>query len=304
MANIVSKWIQGLEKTRRFTFGRIAAALGSSEITSDSWDELEALLVQSDLGMDTTSEIIQSLKKQVIEEGLSKSDELLDCLRSELLSRLQTPPSDLLPPPYPHIILMVGVNGSGKTTTAAKLAHRFQQEGKSVIMGAADTYRAAAIDQLEAWGKRLDVPVIAGQQGGDSGAVSYDTVRAALSRKVDIAIIDTAGRLHTRFNLMEELKKVYKVAGKALEGAPSAVWLVLDATTGQNALQQAKAFREAVNINGIILTKLDSSARGGMVFAIQQELGLPILFSGLGEGMEDLLLFDPVAFVNGIFSKN
>ena len=304
MANIVSKWIQGLEKTRRFTFGRIAAALGTSEITSDSWDELESLLVQSDIGISTTSEIIQSLKSKVIEEGILKSDELLDCLRSELLSRLQTPPTELLPPPYPHVILMVGVNGSGKTTSAAKLAYRFQQEGKPVIMGAADTYRAGAIDQLEVWGKKLNVPVIAGLPGGDSGAVTYDTVRAALSRKVDVAIIDTAGRLHTRFNLMEELKKVYKVAGKALEGAPSAVWLVLDATTGQNALQQAKAFREAVNINGIILTKLDSSARGGMVFAIQQELGLPIVFSGLGEGMEDLLPFDPVAFVEGIFSKS
>jgi fused signal recognition particle receptor len=199
--------------------------------------------------------------------------------------------------------LIVGVNGSGKTTSIAKLGKRFTKQGKKVILGAADTYRAAAVDQLQVWADRVNLPVIAGQPDGDPGAVAYDTVQAAIARQVDIALIDTAGRLHTRFNLMEELKKVHRVVGKALPGAPHAVWLVMDATTGQNALQQARAFKEAVKVNGIILAKLDSSARGGMAFAIQQELGLPILFAGLGEGPDDLQPFDPNLFVQGILDE-
>jgi fused signal recognition particle receptor len=172
-----------------------------------------------------------------------------------------------------------------------------------VIFGAADTYRAAAVDQLQIWGDRLEIPVIAGQQNGDPGAVAYDTVQAAVARQYDLAFIDTAGRLHTRFNLMEELKKVHRVTGKALSGAPHAVWLVMDATTGQNALQQAHAFKDAVNVTGIILAKLDSSAKGGMAFAIQQELELPIIFAGLGESPEDLQPFDPDLFVDGILAQ-
>jgi fused signal recognition particle receptor len=194
------------------------------------------------------------------------------------------------------------VNGSGKTTTIAKLAYRFRQQGKKVMLGAADTYRAAAIDQLQIWAERLDLPIISGSPGADSGAVAYDTVQAAIARKADIVIIDTAGRLHTRYNLMEELKKVYRVIGKALPGSPHYVWLVLDATTGQNALQQARAFQQAVQINGVILAKLDSSARGGMAFAIQKELGVPIYFAGLGETFEDLEPFNPQAFLDGILA--
>jgi fused signal recognition particle receptor len=200
----------------------------------------------------------------------------------------------------PTVILVVGVNGSGKTTTIAKLGKRYSEQNKSIIFGAADTYRAAAVDQLQIWGERLNIPVIAGQQNGDPGAVAYDTVQASISRNADLAFIDTAGRLHTRFNLMEELKKVHRVVGKALPGAPHHVWLVMDATTGQNALQQAQAFKEAVDVTGIILAKLDSSARGGMAFAIQKELGLPILFAGLGESPEDLQPFDPQLFIEGI----
>ena len=187
--------------------------------------------------------------------------------------------------------MIVGVNGSGKTTTAAKLGARYQAEGKQVSLAAADTFRAAAIEQLQSWGERLNLRVIAGQPEGDPGAITYDAVQSAISRGDDLLLVDTAGRLHTRFNLMEELKKVHRVAGKALEGAPHAVWLVLDATTGQNALQQAKAFKEAVDVTGVILAKLDSSARGGMAFAIQEALGLPILFAGLGEKAEDLTTF-------------
>jgi fused signal recognition particle receptor len=199
--------------------------------------------------------------------------------------------------------MVVGVNGSGKTTTIAKLGQRFRSEGKSLVFGAADTFRAAAVDQLQVWGDRLDVDVVAGAPESDPGAVAFSAVQSGSARGVDFVIVDTAGRLHTRFNLMEELKKVHRVIGKALPGAPHAIWLVLDATTGQNAMQQAKAFKEAVGVTGVILAKLDSSARGGMAFAIQRELGLPILFAGLGEKPEDLIPFDPDAFVNGILGQ-
>ena len=203
----------------------------------------------------------------------------------------------------PKVILIVGVNGSGKTTTIAKLGRRFIAEGKTILFGAADTFRAAAVDQLQVWGERLKVEVVAGAPESDPGAVAFNAIQAGIARKIDIILIDTAGRLHTRFNLMEELKKVYRVVGKACEGAPHAVWLVLDATTGQNALQQARAFKEAVNVSGVILAKLDTSARGGMAFAIQGELGLPILFAGLGETLEDLQPFDADAFVDGILGR-
>jgi fused signal recognition particle receptor len=199
--------------------------------------------------------------------------------------------------------MMVGVNGSGKTTTIAKLGQRFHNEGKSLLFGAADTFRAAAVDQLQVWGDRLGVDVIAGAPESDPGAVAFNAVQAGTARGVDLILIDTAGRLQTKFNLMEELKKVNRVIGKALPGAPHEVWLVLDATTGQNAMQQAKAFKDAVNVSGVILSKLDSSARGGMAFAIQREIRLPILFAGLGEKPEDLTLFDPDAFIEGILGK-
>ena len=196
--------------------------------------------------------------------------------------------------------MLVGVNGSGKTTSAAKLAHSYKAVGKSILLVGADTYRAAAIDQLRVWAERVDVPLVAGQPEGDPGAAAFDGISAAIARNKDIVIIDTAGRLHTRYNLMEEIKKVHRVCGKALPGAPHATWLVLDATTGQNALQQAKAFQEAVQIDGVILAKLDSSAKGGMAFAIKAQLGLPIIYAGLGEGVEDLRIFNPDAFVNSI----
>ena len=299
MSNLFDKWRQGLSRTSKAAFGQIATMLGATEITDELWDELEAVLVQADIGVETTLSIIESLEESIKRQGLTKSTEFREALRIELLSRLDPPP--LLDfSNQPTIILVVGVNGSGKTTTIAKLGKRFTQEGKHVLLGAADTFRAAAVDQLEVWAERLQLPVISGQHGGDAGAVAYDTVQAAVNRGLDIALIDTAGRLHTRFNLMEELKKVHRVIGKALPGAPHAVWLVMDATTGQNALHQARAFKDAVKVNGIILAKLDSSARGGMAFAIQRELGLPILFAGLGEKPDDLQPFSPEDFVNGL----
>lgn len=299
MAEFFSRWKTGLARSSKATFGRLAGMLGATEITVATWDELEALLIQADLGLETTESVLQALQQTVKRDGLTRASELQSVLKAELRLRLSTSPAIHFST-KPAVILLVGVNGSGKTTTAAKLGQRFMREGKTVLFGAADTFRAAAVDQLQVWGDRLKVEVVAGASESDPGAVAFNAVQAGLARNVDFVLIDTAGRLHTRFNLMEELKKVYRVVGKALTGAPHGVWLVLDATTGQNALQQAKAFKESVKVSGVILSKLDSSARGGMAFAIQHELGLPILFAGLGEKPEDLTPFDPDAFVDGI----
>ena len=302
MAELFSRWRDGLSKTSRSAFGRLANLLGATEINQGTWDELEALLIQADLGIETTSDVVASLQRVVRDQGLTRANEFRELLRVDLRSRLMAPPiMDWTA--HPSVILIVGVNGSGKTTTIAKLGKRFCDEGKSVLFGAADTFRAAAVDQLQVWGDRLKVEVVAGAPESDPGAVAFNAVQSGIAHKVDLILIDTAGRLHTRFNLMEELKKIYRVVGKALNGAPHAVWLVLDATTGQNALPQARAFKDAVNATGVILTKLDSSAHGGMAFAIQRELGLPILFAGLGEKLEDLEPFNPEAFVNGILDS-
>ena len=304
MENIFDKWKSGLDKTRKVTFGRIVSLFGASDINDSTWDELEALLLQSDLGLDTTTSIIKSLQKVINENGFTKSAELQKCLYDELLSRLEVPPVISFDSNKPFVILLVGVNGSGKTTTAAKLGKQFVDHHQKVVLAAADTFRAAAVDQLQVWGDRLKIPVISGQPNADPGSVAYDSIQTSLSKGIDVTIIDTAGRLHTRSNLMEELKKVYRVINKALPGAPHAVWLVLDATTGQNALQQAKIFKEAVNVSGVIITKLDSSARGGMLLAIQKELNLPILYAGLGEKPEDFQPFDRHAFIDSLLSIN
>jgi len=301
MADLFAKWRSGLAKTSKTTFGRLATLFGATEITRDTWDELEALLIQADLGLETANDVLDSLQRLVRTRGLIRSDELSEALQAELRNRLDAPPA-LNWTNKPSVILVVGVNGSGKTTTIAKLGQRFRAEGRSLLFGAADTFRAAAVDQLQVWGDRLGVEVVSGAPESDPGAVAFNAVQAGVARSMDLIIIDTAGRLHTRFNLMEELKKVNRVIGKAIPGAPHAVWLVLDATTGQNALQQAKAFKDAVSVTGVILSKLDSSARGGFAFAIQRELGLPILFAGLGEKPEDLTPFDPDAFIAGIMN--
>jgi len=302
MANLFSRWKDGLSRSSKAAFGQIASLLGASEITEETWDDLETLLIQADMGVETATSVLDSLKRIKRTEGLIRANELFAALRQELRARLESPPTLNLNH-KPSIILVVGVNGSGKTTTIAKLASRFHAEGRKILLGAADTFRAAAMDQLQVWGDRLKVEVIVGASESDPGAVAFNAVQAGISRSADIVMIDTAGRLHTRFNLMEELKKVNRVVGKALDGAPHEVWLVLDATTGQNALQQARSFKDAVHVTGVILSKLDSSARGGMAFAIQRELGLPILFAGLGEKPEDLQSFDPDAFVDGILSN-
>jgi fused signal recognition particle receptor len=294
-------WKQALDRTRRAAFGRVASLLGATEITPAAWEEMESLLLQADLGPRLTQETIEFLQRKVKEKGLLQRVELTQTLREYLAAFLESP-SPLELTAKPTILLIVGVNGSGKTTSIAKLADRYQREGKRVLLAAADTFRAAAAEQLEAWARRLKVELIAGAPGSDPGAVAFDAAQAALSRKADLLIVDTAGRQHTSYNLMQELKKVHRVLGKVVPGAPHHTWLVLDAATGQNALTQAAAFREAVGVDGVILTKIDGSAKGGIVFRIRSELGLPIVFVGLGEHSQDLAPFDPQAFLDGLLT--
>lgn len=299
MNSIFNKWRESLTKTREVAFGKVSTFFGATQINEDSWDELEALLIQADLGVDTTIALINNCQEQVDRQGLTRTEQLYSLLKSEMTALLDQPAEPELTY-QPTVIMIAGVNGSGKTTTIAKLAARYKNMGKKVLLVAADTYRAAAVDQLEIWSDRIDVPIITAQPGSDPGAVTYDGVKSAISRGSDVVLIDTAGRLHTRYNLMEEIKKVYRVAGKALPGAPHYSWIVLDTTTGQNALQQAAAFGKAVHLNGALLAKLDTSAKGGMAFAIKKQLGLPVLYAGLGERVEDLQPFNREAFVDGI----
>ncbi|NDJ33844.1 MAG: signal recognition particle-docking protein FtsY [Chloroflexi bacterium] len=293
-----------LKRTRQAFFGRVAQMLGATEIDEETWEDIEALLVQADMGISTATSLVETLRERVTSEGLTTRDQLESALKDELRNLLADDTETALATPrLLTVILIVGVNGSGKTTSIAKLAHRFKQEGRAVILAAADTFRAAAIEQLQTWGERADVPVIAGQPNGDPGAVTYDAIRSARARKSDLLIVDTAGRLHTNYNLMKELEKIHTVARKNVHEAPHEVWLVVDGTTGQNALNQAKHFKDAVEVTGVIVTKLDSTARGGMVFAIGHDLDLPVRYIGVGEGLEDLLPFDPDAFVDSLFEE-
>ncbi len=294
-------WRNALDRTRRAAFGRLSTLLGATELTPAVWEEMESLLLQADLGPRLTQQIVTLLQKQSTSEGMTRRMELERALR-EFLGSLLGETEPITWTATPSILLVAGVNGSGKTTSIAKLAHRFQREGKRVLLAAADTFRAAASDQLAVWAGRLGVEVIAGLPGSDPGAVAHDAAQAALGRKADLLIVDTAGRQHTSYNLMEELKKVRRVLGKVVPGAPHHTWLVLDASTGQNALAQAAAFREAAAADGVILTKLDGSAKGGFVFRIRSELGLPVVFVGLGEKVEDLSPFEPEAFLDGILT--
>lgn len=302
MSDLFKKWRESLTKTRDVTFGKVASFFGATEIKPESWDELEELLIQADIGPETTLALIDKCQVQVERLGYTRTEQLYDLLKTEMRGLLDQP----LEPDLTHqptVIMVAGVNGSGKTTSIAKLAARYKKMGKNVLLVAADTYRAAAIDQLEVWANRVDVPIITSQQNSDPGAITYDGIKSGISRGMDVVLVDTAGRLHTRYNLMEEIKKVYRVADKALPGAPHHSWIVLDTTTGQNALQQAQAFGKAVKLTGAILAKLDSSAKGGMAFAIKRQLGLPVLYAGLGEKLDDLQLFDRDSFVEGIFAR-
>ena len=293
---------RGLSKTRQSFFGRISQMLGNTEIDDDTWDDMETLLIQADVGFDTTVKVIDSLQSRVRAQGITKSDQLQGALKEALAELLAFPPALDISGRELSIILVVGVNGSGKTTSIAKLAHRLQNlSRRKVMIAAGDTFRAAAIEQLQTWGERIDVPVIANRPGSDPGAVVYDATLAAKARGYEILIIDTAGRLQNNFNLMRELTKISEVSGKVIPDAPHEVLLVLDGTTGQNAIQQARKFQEASGVTGVIVTKLDSTAKGGMVFSIFNDLRLPVHYLGLGERIEDLVLFTPEFFVDSLF---
>ncbi len=288
-------------------FGRILNVLRSSKLDDSLWEELEEILISSDVGVDTSLRIIEELKASVKERGLESGDEVFESLKETLMSGMQVENAESLwmddtEVTGPYVILMVGVNGVGKTTSTAKLAHHFTQDGKKVVLGAADTFRAAAAEQLQILGERIGVDVISHESGADPGAVAYDAYMAGKARGADVLIIDTAGRLHTKSNLMEELRKVHRVITRLEPTAPHQVILTLDATTGLNGLAQAKAFKEAVDCTGIFLAKLDGTARGGIVLAIQQELQMPILFIGTGEDVTDLAPFDSRDFVESLLA--
>ena len=297
-----------LARTRRSWFGRIGGILDRGKIDDDLWEELEEVLLGADVGLHTAEKILDAVKARVESERIRDAEDVRDILKDELIAVLERVPlkgalwgEDVVTPPRPGVILVVGVNGTGKTTSIGKLAHLYVSEGESVVVGAGDTFRAAAIDQLTSWAEHVGAQVVAHKEGADPSAVAFDTIGAAQSRGAAAAIIDTAGRLHTKFNLMEELSKIRRVIERRDPSAPHEVLLVLDATTGQNALIQAKAFAEAVDVTAIALTKLDGTSKGGIVFAISDELGLPVRFVGTGEGEDDLSPFDARAFVDALF---
>ena len=294
-----------LAKTRQGLFGRIGTLFQANEVTDETWDELEELLIQADLGINTALQVVERLRARVQKERLKRVEDVRAALKDELVKLLSDPEASTIEEPRMlTVVLIVGVNGSGKTTSIAKLARYYKARGKRVVLAAADTFRAAAIDQIKIWGERTGVEVIAQAPGADPGAVVFDAIRACQeTRKAELLIIDTAGRLHTKYNLMKELEKVHAVCARQVHSAPHETLLVLDATTGQNAISQAKHFKEAVHVTGIILTKLDGTAKGGIVFAIEQELGLPVRFVGTGEKADDFAEFDPKAFVDGIFGE-
>ena len=295
----------GLSKTRATFAGKLdRLVLGKKEITEDLMDELEEILFTSDIGVATTQELIDSVKEKVARKELKDPEKLKSALKDRILFFLDVAPGEQHAPARgePLVILVVGVNGVGKTTTIGKAGYNFKSQGKDVMLVAADTFRAAATEQLAIWGERIGAEVIKQGPGADPSAVVFDALTAAISRKTDVVLIDTAGRLHTKANLMEELKKIGRITAKKLAGAPYEVWLVLDATTGQNAISQAEMFNEAIGVTGIILTKLDGTAKGGIVIGISNQLGIPIKYIGIGEKIEDLSPFDPVAFVRAIFN--
>ncbi len=300
------KWIQGMGKTRKGILSKISDVFkGKSQIQEDLLESLEQILIEGDIGVDTALQLVEEVRESSRSGKRIGEDEVRNFLKKRLISILQSggipPQPDIMD--KPHVILMVGVNGTGKTTTIGKLANRFRAQGKKVLLAGADTFRAAAGEQLEVWGKRVGSDVIRQATGADPASVAFDALNSAMARGVDVLLVDTAGRLHTKSNLMEELKKIKRVLNKKMESAPHEVLLVLDATVGQNGINQAKQFAESVGLTGIVLTKLDGTARGGIVIAIHQILQIPIKWVGLGEGLEDLVLFDPQAFVEGMFGN-
>ena len=292
----------GLSKTRSGLVDRISKVIsGKTKIDDEMIGEIEGALLSSDVGFNTTEKIIDEIRARVKAEGYEDSEMLRNVLKEEISKYLSNPNGRVQNEARPCVVLIVGVNGVGKTTTVGKLAYNFKQEGKKVLIAAADTFRAAANQQLQIWAERAEVDIIQQKPGTDPGAVAFDAVSAAKARNIDVVLIDTAGRLHTKANLMEELKKIRRVVQKVVSDAPHEVYLVLDAVTGQNGLVQARQFLEAAGVTGIILTKLDGTAKGGIVVAISQELKLPVKYIGVGEGIDDLQRFDAKTFVDALF---
>ncbi len=301
MSDIAKKTERGVTRSREGFFSKIANLFSRARIDETTWDELEELLISADVGMETAEKLLGRVRKRARDEKLVEGTQVRAALKEEMVRLLDVPAKAraTVPDAGMKVILMVGVNGTGKTTSIAKLANEYKSSGKKVLLGAADTFRAAAIDQLKMWGGRVGVDVVAHRPGADPGAVVFDTLEAARSRAADVVIIDTAGRLQTKHNLMDELRKIRKVSGKY--DTEQEVLLVIDATTGQNGLSQARSFTEATDVNGILLSKLDGTARGGIVLAICDLLQIPIRYIGTGEQVADIAPFDPVSFVNAIF---
>lgn len=304
----LSRLKDGLSKTREGIVGKVTRLVtAKSKIDDATLDDLEEILIGADVGLDTSVNIIESIRRRVKEERYADATELTTLLHDEIQQQFAAGPAAaeafVLPDVKPYIIMVVGINGVGKTTTIGKLANIFTKQGKKVVIGSADTFRAAANEQLEIWAKRANAEIIQQRHGADPAAVAFDAVKSGLARDADVVIIDTAGRLHTKANLMEELKKIRRVVAKQNESFPHEVLLVIDASTGQNGLQQAKQFSSAVGVTGLVLTKLDGTAKGGIVLAISREMNLPIRFIGVGEQLDDLQPFDRQAFVEALFAK-
>ncbi|MDR3271740.1 MAG: signal recognition particle-docking protein FtsY [Peptococcaceae bacterium] len=305
MAGFFAQLKQGLSKTRHDFMDKVGRVLSGRKIDEDLYDDLEESLIRSDVGVQTALDLVTALREKVRLRRLTEAEELREVLRELIAAKLdENIVSEDSVAQGLRVILVVGVNGVGKTTTIGKLAHQYVRDGYKVLMAAGDTFRAAAIDQLEIWGRRSGVDVIKQSEGADSAAVVYDAMQAAKSRKMDLLLIDTAGRLHNKVNLMEELRKVKRVISREIQGAPHEVLLVLDATTGQNALQQAKLFQEVAGVTGIVLTKLDGTAKGGVVLGIQGETGIPVRWIGIGEGAEDLRPFHAGDFAAALFAAD
>ncbi len=294
---------EGLQKTRKSITEKIDQVLVSfGKVDEELFDELEEILITSDIGIETTLKIIDGLKQKVKERKIIDAMEVKDLLKEELTEILASGDNEMKLDSKPSVMVVIGVNGVGKTTSIGKIANYYKSQGKKVLLAAGDTFRAAAIDQLEIWADRVGVEIIEQKEGSDPAAVIFDAAQAAKSRKADLLICDTAGRLHTKKNLMEELKKVSRILDRELPGADRETLLVLDATTGQNAISQAKTFRETADITGIVLTKLDGTAKGGIVIAIKSELDIPVKLIGVGEQIDDLQKFNPTEFVEALFS--
>jgi fused signal recognition particle receptor len=307
MPSFFEKLKSGLKKTKQHLVDSVVYAVtGKARLDETTIEELETALIGADLGYDLTADLIARLRERIGLREAGSEQAVVACMKEFLQERLSAAsgngrPDFFTPPNRPHVIMIVGVNGVGKTTTIAKLANRFRERGRSVLVAAADTFRAAASEQLDIWAKRADVEIIKTQHGADPAAVAFDAVQSAKSKNTEIVIVDTAGRLHTKSNLMEEMKKISRVMSRVIREAPHEVLLVIDATTGQNGLRQAEVFSQAVGVTGLVITKLDGTAKGGIVFSIQEKLKIPVRFIGVGEGIDDLQPFESAEFVEALF---